>query len=87
MVRVILGMWIPHPFESTRYGVRKWWVFLIPNMSDLIGYSESAPTSAPPVVDEGLFWLFFGDELNPHLTHPPMDEAILACFGMNLTPT
>jgi hypothetical protein len=49
MVRVILGMWIPHPFESTRYGVRKWWVFLIPTMSDLIGHIE------PPVVDEGLF--------------------------------
>jgi hypothetical protein len=60
--------------------------FLIPNMPDLIGQSELAATSAPSVVDEGLFWLFFGDELNPHLTHPPVDEAILACFGMNLPP-
>ncbi len=27
----------------------------------------------PPVVDEGLFWLLFGDELNPHV-NPPVDD-------------
>jgi hypothetical protein len=55
--------------------------FLIPNMPDLIGQSESAPTSASssPVVDEGLFWLFFGDELNPPPDPPHLwMRAILA---------